>query len=130
MFSHHTKTKGDQGLGYIIADLLANGIQVALPISEHLPFDCIAISGEGKMLKISVKYRKIYRGKVEVALKSVWSNSKGYHSVYYNKDEFDVTAIYCPDTKKIYYVRQDEVGDKKSINLRIEKPKLNIKTIE
>lgn len=41
---HHTKDKGDVGLGHVIAVLLENGIQVALPISEHLPFDCIAIS--------------------------------------------------------------------------------------
>lgn len=59
MYSHHTKSKGDSGLGFVIADLLSRGVQVALPISEHLPFDCIAISIGGCLCRLSVKYRKV-----------------------------------------------------------------------
>lgn len=39
---HHTKDKGDKGTGNVIADLLSKGIQICLPLSEHLPFDLIA----------------------------------------------------------------------------------------
>jgi hypothetical protein len=48
---HHTKTKGDKGMGFVIADLLSKGIQVALPISEHLPFDLIAMNTDGQLKK-------------------------------------------------------------------------------
>lgn len=48
---HHTKDKGDIGLGCVIADLLKHDIQVALPVSEHLPFDLIAIHPYGDMIK-------------------------------------------------------------------------------
>ena len=49
--NHPTKNKGDIGVAQIIADLMKNGIQVCLPISEHLPFDLIAISPDGHFLK-------------------------------------------------------------------------------
>jgi len=54
---HHTKDKGDVGLTRVMADLVAHDIQVALPISEHLPFDLIAIHPTGDLRRVSVKYR-------------------------------------------------------------------------
>ena len=54
---HHTKDKGDEGLGQVIADLMTNGIQVAVPLSEHLPFDLIAIGEHGAMRRVQVRYR-------------------------------------------------------------------------
>jgi PD-(D/E)XK endonuclease len=54
---HHTKDKGDEGLGQVIADLMTNGVQVAVPLSEHLPFDLIAISEDGAMRRVQVRYR-------------------------------------------------------------------------
>ncbi len=56
---HHTKDKGDLGVGFVIADLIRNDIKVALPISEHLPFECIAISPEGGLCRVSVKSRRL-----------------------------------------------------------------------
>jgi hypothetical protein len=44
---HHTKDKGDIGLACAMADLVKHDIQVALPMSEHLPFDLIAIHPMG-----------------------------------------------------------------------------------
>lgn len=66
---HHTKDKGDCGLAHVIADLFDAGIQVALPISEHLPFDCIAIHN-GSLSRVSVKYRTEENGAVRVRLRS------------------------------------------------------------
>jgi hypothetical protein len=54
---HHTKDKGDEGLGQVIADLMTNGIQVAVPLSEHLPFDLIAVGEDGAMRRVQVRYR-------------------------------------------------------------------------
>lgn len=122
---HHTKDKGDAGLGFVMADLLANNIQVALPISEHLPFDCIAISEDNRLIRLSVKYRKIVRGVVSIQLRSIWADRHGTHYKAHDKTAYDVTAIYCPDMKQCYYVRNDEVGE--VITLRIELPKNNQK---
>jgi len=107
---HHTKDKGDSGLGFVIADLLSKGIQVALPISEHLSFDCIAISMKNKLCRVSVKYRSLNsRGAIEVRLKSSWADKHGTHYRKHDMKAYDATAIYCPETKKCYYVRNNEV---------------------
>src|SRR5688572_4944057 len=47
---HHTKDKGDIGLTSVMADLVRHDIQVALPISEHLPFDLVAVHPRGDMI--------------------------------------------------------------------------------
>src|SRR5687768_11768930 len=36
---------------------MSNGVQVAIPLSEHLPFDLIAIGEGGAMRRIQVRYR-------------------------------------------------------------------------
>jgi hypothetical protein len=121
---HHTKTKGDIGVGFVVADLLENGIVPALPMSEHLPFDIVAISACSHISRVSVKYREKNKyGCVVVPLSSVWADKKGNHVKKADKSLFDVTAIYCPDTKKVYYVRNDETNE--AISLRIDKPKNN-----
>jgi hypothetical protein len=93
---HHTKDKGDAGLGFVIADLLSNRIQVALPISEHLPFDCIAIDEDNNLIRVSVKFRAKKNGVVSVPLKSSWSDKYGTHTVKHDKKSYDCIAIYCP----------------------------------
>ena len=54
---HHTKDKGDEGLGQVIADLMTSGVHVAVPLSEHLPFDLVAIDDGGVMRRVQVRYR-------------------------------------------------------------------------
>ena len=118
---HHTKVKGDQGLGFVIADLMSKGLQVALPISEHLPFDLIAISPEGKLSRVSVKYRKKKKGCVQVEMASSWSNAAGCHTRNMERGEVDSLAIYCPDNGFSYYIRDDEIITT-TISLRIDPP--------
>lgn len=118
---HHTKDKGDQGLGFVMASLLSNNIQVALPVSEFLPFDLIAISRHGELRKVSVKYRAMEkgRGRIQFNTASAWSNSQGCQKRKLAKGVVDGYAIYCPDTKKCYFVCDDEfAGD--VLTLRVE----------
>jgi hypothetical protein len=117
-----TKDKGDVGVALVIADLVKNGFKVALPLSDHLPFDLIAINTAGKLFRLSVKHRHVNaRGCVEVSTRSVYSNSKGHHSGYIDKNWLDGIALYCPDTAKIYYVPVADLSDKHSVNLRVTK---------
>lgn len=113
--SNITKEKGDIGLGYVISDLMNFGIHISLPISEHLPFDCISISNEGNMNRISVKYRKI--------------NRHGVIEMRYDANNIDILAIYCPDTKKCYYIGKNLLKNNKSIALRMIEPKHRQKNI-
>lgn len=99
-----TKEKGDIGVGFVIADLLSKGIQVCIPISEHLPFDLVAYYPDGSLKRVSVKYRKVNKhGTFDISFRSVYSNSKGAHVKKLDKDLVDLFAVYCPDTNQVYY---------------------------
>ena len=120
---HHTKDKGDKGTGNVIADLLSKGIQVCLPLSEHLPFDLIAVKQDGSLLRVSVKYRTLKKGSVYVVFSSSYSDSHGVHTKEVDKNLIDLLAIYCPETKEVYYVKPTNFD--RSVTLRIEESKNN-----
>ena len=122
---HHTKDKGDRGLGHVISTFLDNDIQVALPISEHLPFDCIAISNNGDLNKVSVKYRSTTnKGNITIKMSSSWADKKGNHTRAHKKTDYDSIAVYCPETKECYFMKSIEIKYKE-ITLRIKDTKNN-----
>lgn len=118
---HHTKDKGDIGVGFVIADLISKGIKVCIPISEHLPFDLVAVYPDGSLKRISVKYIKMNKGALNIRFRSSYSNAKGSYSKSIDKNFIDLVAIYCPDTKAVYYI--NHLLFSKSATLRIEKSK-------
>ena len=125
---HHTKDKGDIGVGCVMADLLKHDIQVALPVSEHLPFDLLAIHPRGDMLKISVKYRVMSKtGCVKVESRSVWNDRSGTHHRRHSVGDYDAVAIYCPDTDECYYLRTCDLSPL-CTTLRITEPLNNQKS--
>lgn len=119
---HHTKDKGDRGLGFVISDLLQSGVQPAILLSEHLPFDCIAIAPDGRLSRLSVKYRAAKDGAITVSMISSWADRHGTHSRRPDFAAFDAVAVYCPDTALVYYVRCDELKTPRFL-LRLDKPK-------
>jgi hypothetical protein len=116
-----TKDKGDNGVIKIISYLAEHNIKVALPMSEHLPFDIIAINQDCKLSRISIKYRKIHaKGHIEVPLRTISSNSKGYKIKHTCLDEIDAFAIYCPDNDECYFIRSEILrGMTSGLSLRI-----------
>jgi hypothetical protein len=122
---HHTKDKGDIGLGCVMADLMKHDIQIALPVSEHLPFDLIAIHPRGDTLKVSVKYRVMSKtGTVTVETRSVWNDRHGTHRRPHLVGDYDAVAIYCPDTEACYYLQASELSPS-GRTLRITRPANN-----
>ena len=100
----------------VIADLLREGIQVCLPVSEHLPFDLVAISPSlTDLRRIQVKYAAANRkGAINLGLRRTHADRHGVHTRPIRLEEIDALAIYCPETDAVYYVRRDEI----SIDLR------------
>jgi len=119
--SHHTKDKGDLAVAKVIAHLLEHDIRVCLPLSEHLPFDFIAVMPDMKTLKrVQVKYRTMQGGVVQVNFRSNYYDTKKIYSVRVNLDHLDCYAVYCPDNDERYYLRTDEIpANAIAINLRI-----------
>src|SRR5882672_10168328 len=107
---HHTKDKGDEGLGQVIADLMTNGVQVAVPLSEHLPFDLIAIGEHGAMRRVQVRYRASAEASLlRYELLGSWADRNGTHKRAFDPSAIDALAIYCPSPKMFVYLRAEEL---------------------
>ena len=120
---HRTKDKGDEGLGQVIGDLMANGVQVAIPMSEHLPFHLIAIGEDGAMRRVQVRYRASGdAAQLRCGLGGWWADRHGNHKRAFDPSAFDVLAIYCPSPKTFIYLRADELPST-YVNVRLAKPK-------
>ncbi len=107
---HHTKDKGDLAVAQVIADLIGHGIQVCLPISEHLPFDLVAVSPSFKELtRVQVKYAAAKGGVLKLLLRSSHADHRGVHHRRVRLDEIDAFALFCPEAGTVYYIRRDEI---------------------
>ena len=94
---HHTKAKGDIGLTKVIADLTTKGLVPCIPLSEHQPYDIVAIGKDGMAYKFQVKYASLKdNGTIDVRFRRCWADKNGTHIGHYAEEEFDYYAIYCP----------------------------------
>jgi hypothetical protein len=102
---HHTKSKADLGLAKVIADLTSKGYVPCIPLSEHQPYDVIAVAKDGTIYKLQVKYASLKgNGTVEVRFRRSWADRNGSHTGHYSETEFDYYAIYCPERDAVIYV--------------------------
>ena len=109
--------KGAIGEHRVVADLISKGYRVHKPISESLPYDLV-VSIKGFFFKIQVKYVTLTRGYVETSPRSITSRKSRVINI-----DFDLLAIFCPDTQECYYVWRNEFEG--SVRLRINKTKNN-----
>lgn len=123
---HHTKDKGDLGLIKVMCDLSEQGFKILTPFSEHLPFDLVVFSPiSGKLYKVQVKYRKLSGGVVKVPLRTSFLSSEGSVAKRYKDGDFDVIAVYCPDTQSCAYLTSKDTEHlNNSATLRVEPPKV------
>lgn len=119
-----TQKKGNLGLVKVITDLTEKDISVSLPISESEKYDLI-VEKNNICKTVQVKYSKIYKGSIAIKLKSIWTNSKGRQTRNRKKGDYDVIAIYCPDTNGVYYVRDKDFKNTNYLFLRVNEPMRN-----
>jgi len=102
---HHTKTKADIGVAKVISDLTIKGYTPCIPLSEHQPYDIVAITKGGKAFKLQVKYASLKpNGTVEVRFRTSWADRNGTHIRHYTAGEFDHYAVYCAEKDIVLYV--------------------------
>jgi hypothetical protein len=109
-------------VGQVIADLMRSGVQVCLPISEHLPFDLVAVSPSLNVLsRIQVRYSAVKRGTLRLDLRMSHADRHGVHTRWLRLEEIDAFAIFCPQTNEVYYVKRGEipVGMRSVVSLRV-----------
>lgn len=108
---HHTIDKGDLAVAKVIAHLMEHNIRICRPLSEHLPFDFIAVMPDMHTLRrVQVKYRADNGyGAIDVSFRSNYYDSKRIYSKQVNFDHMDTYAVYCPQTDECYYLRVEEI---------------------
>ena len=69
--------------------------------------------------------REVYlkTGTISVRFQSSWTDKLGTHMVDWEKDSFDLVAVYCPETDACYYF--DHTQFERHITLRVEASKNN-----
>ncbi|GAB4511589.1 MAG: hypothetical protein OHK0046_09860 [Anaerolineae bacterium] len=123
---HKTKDKGDLAVAKAASDLIKAGFRTCLPISEHLPFDFIAIAADmTTLLRMQVKFRSPNAfGAIQLVFRANYYDSRKIYQKYVDLSEIDAYAVYCPETNAVYYIRVDELRDEaRAITLRLEPPK-------
>ncbi len=96
-----TTEKGEIGEAVVIADLMRQGHDIAIPFGHNKPFDLIVIRQEdGCLEKVQVKY---ITGngqfvKVKIESTSAWVRHR------YTADEVDWIAVYDAAVDKCFYM--------------------------
>jgi len=102
---HHTKVKADLGVAKVIADLVDKGYVPCIPLSEHQPYDLIAVLDDGSVVKLQIKYACLKKnGTIDIKFRTSWSDKNGTHTKRYKEEDFDYYAIYCPEKKQVVYI--------------------------
>lgn len=113
------KTKGEKGQLITIGELAKWDIQIALPLSDNLPFDIILIYNK-KLYKAQIKTSSRKNNNVEgsISFKLTTNNWHKKETYKYSKDDIDV-MILC-DYENIYLLSKDDFIDRSSFDIRKE----------
>ncbi len=111
--AHITKDKGDLAVAKAIAHLLEHNIRVCLPLSEHLPFDLIAVMPDMVTLKrVQVKYRSDRgTGSLVIKFEANYYDSKHIYTKLVDLEKIDCYAAYNPTTNQMYYLNVSEIPE-------------------
>jgi hypothetical protein len=116
-----TTEKGEIGEAMVIADLMRQGHDVAIPFGHNQPFDLIVIRKEdGRLEKVQVKYTT----RDGTAMRAVIRSSSAWVQHRYGPDEVDWIAIYEPTTESCFYIPAYVWAGHHQLALRL-KPTLN-----
>ncbi len=116
-----TTQKGEVGEAMVIADLIRQGHDVAIPFGHNQPFDLIVVRKEdGRLERVQVKYTtsdgRVVKVKVEST--SAWVRHK------YTPEEVDWMAVYDATTDRCFYVHSSVWAGHVGLSLRL-KPTAN-----
>ena len=100
----HTQRKGDTAVTQAIATFTKLGYDVSLPVTESAPYDLV-VDDNGILMKVQVRYC----GAIDVDLRRIHSNSKGYVVKKTKDGAYDWLYILYPE-KREYLIKECLVG--------------------
>jgi hypothetical protein len=116
-----TTEKGEIGEAMVIADLMRQGHDIAIPFGHNQPYDLIVIRKEdGRLEKVQVKYTTSDGQTIRAVIRS----SSAWVSHRYTANEVDWIAIYEALTSSCFYIPSCVWDGHTQLALRV-KPTLN-----
>ncbi|MBI3991468.1 MAG: hypothetical protein HY350_04880 [Candidatus Omnitrophica bacterium] len=104
----------------VISDLATKGYVPCIPLSEHQPYNLVAVSTKGESVRLQVKYATLQKnGTIEIKFRTSWADKHGTHMGRYKEMDFDFYAVYCPVKEVVLYV-PNKIDSPKCI--RFDKP--------
>lgn len=120
---HEAKIKGDIALAFVIARMTELRWNVGVLLTEHARYDLLA-EKDGKMARVQVRSGRLRDGAAEVSLRNSYADKSGCHIKVRSAGDYDFLAVYCPDTKDVYFLDEAMLGAVSSgIRLRTCKAK-------
>lgn len=119
-----TNHKGELAQSAVVFDLIKQGYAgICTPISWTAPYDLVVFIDDA-FKRIQIKHVHEKEGRITVKTTRNIDARQGMRKVQsFTNNEFDILAIYCPDTDCCYYIRRDLFGD--SVTLLLRKTKNN-----
>lgn len=112
-----TTEKGEIGEAMVIADLMRQGHEVAIPFGHNQPYDLIVIRKEdGRLEKIQVKYTTSDARVVKVKAES----TSAWVRHTYTASEVDWIAVFDATTEQCFYVPSSIWNGYTTLSLRID----------
>ena len=119
----NSKDKGNIGESIVLAEFIKRGIQVSIPFGDNARYDLIA-EFNGKLNKIQVKYCNQLSSTGSVLCPCASSKNhttNKYLSTYEN--DVDYMCFYLACWNVVTIVPIEQIGTKKTISFRLDKPK-------
>ncbi len=110
----NTSQKGNIATAHILAALVANGKDVAIPFGDHQRYDLI-IDDNGTFLRVQCKVGCLKDGQISFMTsrhrRRVKDRPAGWISY---RGEVDLFGVYCPQNRTCYLVPANEVKEKRA----------------
>jgi hypothetical protein len=112
-----TTEKGEIGEAMVIADLMCQGHDVALPFGHNQPYDLIVIRKEdGRLEKVQVKYTTSDGWVIRAVIRS----SSAWVQHAYTREEVDWIAVYEATTRECFYIPANVWDGYQQLALRLK----------
>jgi hypothetical protein len=124
-----TKSKGDISELRVAIELTKLGYLISKPLGENQRYDLIADDGQ-RLHRVQVKTGRVRGGVIMFSCCSTHGHRRtGNLATRPYIGQIELLAVYCPDTEKVYLVREADLTRTK-IQLRLVAPRNNMtKTI-
>ncbi len=116
------KSKGEKGERIVIGELAKYDLDVALPMSDNLPFDLIIIT-PNKLFKVQIKTSTYRPNKGAISFDLTSNNWNKKTVKKYTLDDCDI--MICCDCINVYLLLPNQFVNKKSFSIRDAESKNN-----